>query len=79
MALSDTPTRPATRAPTTNSKARVALDNFFAAIVLDARLLQLAWRLRADPSPRNASSLFHYSLVFLALLFTAVAVDTLIP
>ena len=51
----------------------------FAAIVLDARLLQLAWRLRADPSPRNASSLFHYSLVFLALLFTAIAVDTVIP
>ena len=51
----------------------------FAAIVLDARLLQLAWRLRADPSPRNASSLFHYSLVYLALLFTAIAVDTLIP
>jgi len=50
-----------------------------AAIVLDARLLQLAWRLRADPSPRNASSLFHYSLVFLAVLFTAIAVDTLIP
>lgn len=51
----------------------------FAAIVLDGRLLQLALRLRADHSPRNASSLFHYSLVFLALLFTAIAVDALIP
>jgi heme o synthase len=50
----------------------------FGAILLDARLLQLAWRLRADPTSRNASSLFHYSLVFLALLFTTIAVDTLI-
>jgi protoheme IX farnesyltransferase len=49
-----------------------------AAIMLNGRLLQLAWRLRADPSPANASSLFHYSLVYLALLFTAIAVDQVI-
>jgi heme o synthase len=44
-----------------------------AAIVLDGILCALAWRLRRDPSSARASVLFHYSLLYLALLFVAVA------
>jgi protoheme IX farnesyltransferase len=49
-----------------------------AAVALGACLLLLAWRLRRDPTPARASALFHYSLLYLALLFTAVAVDPLV-
>jgi protoheme IX farnesyltransferase len=45
------------------------------ALVLGALLLVLAWRLRVDPSRARAALLFHYSLLYLALVFTAAAVD----
>jgi heme o synthase len=49
-----------------------------AAAVLGAVLLGLAWQLRRAPTRRNAGVLFHYSLLYLALLFVAAAVDPVI-
>src|SRR5206468_1914626 len=49
-----------------------------AAIVLGAWFLWLAVRLRLETTPGRASTLFHYSLLYLALLFCAVAVDPLV-
>ena len=46
-----------------------------AAAVLGGAFLWLAWRLRRQPTRRNAGLLFHYSLLYLALLFVAAAVD----
>ena len=46
-----------------------------AAVALGAVLLWLSWAVRRDPSRRNAGILFHYSLLYLALLFVAAAVD----
>jgi protoheme IX farnesyltransferase len=46
-----------------------------AAVVLGAALLWLAWAVRREPSRRNAALLFHYSLLYLALLFVAAALD----
>jgi heme o synthase len=46
-----------------------------AAAALGAVLLGLAWQLRRAPTRRNAGVLFHYSLLYLALLFVAAAVD----
>jgi protoheme IX farnesyltransferase len=45
------------------------------ALVLGAVFLALALALRRDPTPRRALVLFHYSLLYLALLFTAMALD----
>jgi protoheme IX farnesyltransferase len=42
--------------------------------VLDACLVALALRLRRSPTPRRAAQLFHFSLLYLALLFVSVAV-----
>jgi heme o synthase len=49
-----------------------------AAIVLGARFVSGALRLRRHPTPAAAMALFRYSLVYLAALFAAVAVDTLV-
>jgi heme O synthase-like polyprenyltransferase len=49
-----------------------------AATTLGGVFLWLAWRLRADPAPRRAGLLFHYSLAYLALLFVAMAVDPVV-
>ncbi len=49
-----------------------------AALALGAYFVLLAWRLRAETTPARASVLFHYSLLYLALLFVAMAVDPLI-
>jgi len=49
-----------------------------AAIVLGARFVSGALRLRRRPTPAAAMALFRYSLVYLAVLFAAVAVDTLV-
>jgi heme O synthase-like polyprenyltransferase len=38
-------------------------------------LCVLAWRLWRESSPARAAVLFHYSLLYLALLFVAVAAD----
>ena len=46
-----------------------------AAGVLGAVFLGLAWRLWRSPTAARASTLFHYSLLYLALLFAAVALD----
>jgi protoheme IX farnesyltransferase len=48
------------------------------AVVLNGVFLADAVRLLFDPSPRSASRLFHYSLLYLALLFTVMAVDRVV-
>jgi heme o synthase len=45
------------------------------AAILGGVLCGLAWRLWRDSSPGNAGVLFHFSLLYLALLFVAVAID----
>jgi len=45
------------------------------AAILGGVLCVLAWRLWRDSSPGNAGLLFHFSLLYLALLFVAVAID----
>jgi protoheme IX farnesyltransferase len=49
-----------------------------AALGLGAAFLLLAVRLRREATPRQASLLFHFSLLYLALLFGAMAVDPLL-
>ena len=49
-----------------------------AAAALGACLLWLVLALRRDPTRRRAGLLFHYSLLYLALLFVAVALDPLL-
>ena len=46
-----------------------------AAVVLGAVFVALALLLRRDLSRARAKVLFHYSLLYLALLFTAAALD----
>jgi protoheme IX farnesyltransferase len=48
-----------------------------AALALGAVFLALTLQLRRDPSRRRAAFLFHYSLLYLALLFVAMAIDVL--
>ena len=48
------------------------------ALALGAVFVWLAERLRRDLTPRRAMLLFHYSLLYLALLFAALAVDAVI-
>lgn len=43
------------------------------AVPLDVWFLFLAWRLLREPSPGRARTLFHSSLVYLGVLFLAVA------
>jgi len=38
----------------------------------------LAWGLRRAPSRGGAAAVFHYSLLYLALLFVAAALDPLL-
>jgi protoheme IX farnesyltransferase len=49
-----------------------------AAALLGAWFLELARRLRRETTPRRAAALFHYSLLYLALLFVALAVDAVV-
>ena len=49
-----------------------------AAALLGMWFLELARRLRRETTPRRAAALFHYSLLYLALLFVALAVDAVI-
>jgi heme o synthase len=46
-----------------------------AAVLLGGVFLWLAWQLRRKPTRRNAGVLFHYSLLYLALLFAAAALN----
>jgi heme o synthase len=48
------------------------------AALLGAWLLRLALALRRDPTRRRAALLFHYSLLYLAVLFIAVGLDPLL-
>jgi protoheme IX farnesyltransferase len=50
-----------------------------AAVALGAVFLRRAIQLWRDTKPAIAMRLFRYSIVYLALLFAAVAVDRLIP
>ncbi len=49
-----------------------------AAVLLGAVFCVLAWRLWRDQTPARAAVLFHYSLLYLSLLFLAVAIDAVI-
>jgi protoheme IX farnesyltransferase len=46
-----------------------------AAVALGATFVGLALLLRRDATPRRAALLFHFSLLYLALLFAAMALD----
>ncbi|MBV9605673.1 MAG: protoheme IX farnesyltransferase [Solirubrobacterales bacterium] len=46
-----------------------------ASALLGGGLIVLAWRLWRQSSPARAAVLFHFSLLYLALLFVAVAID----
>lgn len=45
---------------------------------LGAMFIYLAAQLLAEPTRLWAARLFHYSLLYLALLFTAIAVDAVV-
>jgi protoheme IX farnesyltransferase len=49
-----------------------------AALVLGGAFVVLALQLRRETTPRRASVLFHYSLLYLALLFAVMAADPLL-
>jgi protoheme IX farnesyltransferase len=49
-----------------------------AAVGLGGGFVALAWHLARHVTPKRASLLFHYSLLYLALLFVAMAVDAVI-
>jgi heme o synthase len=46
--------------------------------MLGAVFVTLAWRLWRSSTPARASALFHYSLLYLALLFAVVALDAVV-
>ncbi|HUY59788.1 MAG TPA: heme o synthase [Solirubrobacteraceae bacterium] len=48
------------------------------AVLLGAVFCGFAWRLWREPSRARAAYLFHFSLLYLALLFAAVAVDAVV-
>jgi protoheme IX farnesyltransferase len=50
-----------------------------AALALGFPFVALAARLRRRTTARHAAALFHYSILYLALLFTAAALDRAIP
>jgi protoheme IX farnesyltransferase len=49
-----------------------------AALALGGLFLALGWSLVRTPSKRGAAAVFHYSLLYLALLFVAAAIDPLV-
>jgi protoheme IX farnesyltransferase len=49
-----------------------------AAATLGGGFLWLAWQLKRERTPKRAAVLFHYSLLYLALLFVAMAADAVI-
>jgi protoheme IX farnesyltransferase len=56
----------------------VGLLYLASALALGAVFVWLAERLRRDTTPRRAMLLFHFSLLYLALLFAAMAVDLVV-
>jgi heme o synthase len=53
----------------------LGLPYLVAALVLGGVFLAFAVDLRREPTPRRAALLFHFSLLYLALLFAAMALD----
>jgi len=51
---------------------------FGVALALDAVFIGLALSLAQQPTPTRAGRLFHFSLLYLAILFSAMAVDTVV-
>ena len=51
---------------------------FIASLVLGTVFLYYAWRLLRQPGIRGARSMYLYSLLYLALLFTFIAVDSVV-
>ena len=61
--------------PTKNKKA-IRRPTHWAAVILGGAFLYMAWQLlRTKGEGPWASITFHYSLLYLALLFVALAVD----
>jgi len=56
----------------------VGLVYLASALALGGAFVWLALRLRRDMTPRRAALLFHYSLLYLALVFVAMALDPLV-
>jgi protoheme IX farnesyltransferase len=56
----------------------VGLLYLASALALGAVFVWLAERLRRDTTPRRAMLLFHFSLLYLALLFAAMALDLVV-
>jgi protoheme IX farnesyltransferase len=56
----------------------LGLPYLVAALTLGAVFLALAIWLRSEPTPRRAALLFHFSLLYLALLFAAMAADAVL-
>ena len=50
-----------------------------AALVLGGVFLALSWRLKRESTRKRARTLYLFSLLYLALLFVALMVDTLVP
>ncbi|MFB3120306.1 MAG: heme o synthase [Stenotrophomonas maltophilia] len=50
-----------------------------AALVLGGVFLALAWQLKRDSTRKRARTLYLFSLLYLALLFVSIMVDTLVP
>ena len=55
--------------------AEVYVVSGYCVAVFGSVLVVLAWRLWRESSPARAGVLFHFSLLYLALLFVAVAID----
>jgi protoheme IX farnesyltransferase len=56
----------------------LGLAYLVAALALGAAFVWLAVLLRREATPRRAALLFHYSLLYLALLYVAMALDPLL-
>jgi heme o synthase len=61
------------------SVARMGTVYLISALVLNGIFIYWAFRVRRDPAPRTAWSLFRFSIYYLALLFAAMAADELLP
>jgi protoheme IX farnesyltransferase len=58
--------------------AHMGLVYLLAAVLLDARFVHQAFRLRQAPGAKTAMALFHYSVLYLTMLFGAMALDVFI-
>ena len=61
------------------SVGKMSLIYLVTALVLNGIFIRWAFKLWRKPAPRTAWSLFRFSIYYLALLFVAMAVDTLLP